>query len=203
LFRSLQGPERYVYWRRYDNRLALVEPQLNTRSTGEPQSKASVERLFTDRVLLDIPIVTMGPNGQPVIDLDELLINRASDLIGGPAAGLNPRLTKIAKIKAFPQNIEVAIEAPNRSGNLVTFHYSISLIPENTGYKPREADERVGYFTTVYRDLGQYDEQKKWTRYINRWHLEKRDPKLKLSPPKEPIVFYIEHTVPVRYRRWV
>lgn len=203
VFAGLQGPERYVYWRRYDNRLALVEPQLNTRSTGEPQSKASVERLFTDRVLLDIPIVTMGPNGQPVIDLDELLINKASDLIGGPAAGLNPRLSKIAKVKAFPQNIEIAIEAPNRSGNLVTFHYSISLIPENTGYKPREADERVGYFTTVYRDLGQYDEQKKWTRYINRWHLEKRDPKLKLSPPKEPIVFYIEHTVPVRYRRWV
>ncbi len=32
---------------------------------------------------------------------------------------------------------------------------------------------------------------------------EKRDSKLKLSPPKEPIVFYIEHTTPVRYRRWV
>ena len=28
-------------------------------------------------------------------------------------------------------------------------------------------------------------------------------PNLKLSPPKEPIVFYVEHTVPVRYRRWV
>ena len=40
-------------------------------------------------------------------------------------------------------------------------------------------------------------------RYINRWHLEKADPKLKLSPPKEPIVFYIEHTTPIRYRRWV
>jgi hypothetical protein len=40
-------------------------------------------------------------------------------------------------------------------------------------------------------------------RYINRWHLEKRDPSLKLSPPKEPIIYYVEHTVPVRYRRWV
>ena len=26
---------------------------------------------------------------------------------------------------------------------------------------------------------------------------------LKLSPPKQPIVFYLEHTVPVRYRRYV
>ena len=40
-------------------------------------------------------------------------------------------------------------------------------------------------------------------RYINRWHLRKRDPKLKLSPPVEPLVFYIEHTAPVRYRRWI
>ena len=39
--------------------------------------------------------------------------------------------------------------------------------------------------------------------YINRWHLEKRDPKLKLSPPKEPIRFYVEYTAPVRYRRWI
>src|SRR5690606_13357796 len=42
-----------------------------------------------------------------------------------------------------------------------------------------------------------------WVRYANRWHLEKRDPSLKLSPPKEPIVYYIEHTVPVRYRPYV
>jgi hypothetical protein len=55
----------------------LIEPQLETRSTGEIQSKHSVERLFTDRVLLDIPIATMGPNGQPVIDLDDLLVGKA------------------------------------------------------------------------------------------------------------------------------
>jgi hypothetical protein len=42
-----------------------------------------------------------------------------------------------------------------------------------------------------------------WQRRINRWHLEKADPSLQLSPPKKPIVFYLEHTVPVRYRRFV
>jgi hypothetical protein len=52
-------------------------------------------------------------------------------------------------------------------------------------------------------DLGKYDNDEKQVRYINRWRLEKRDPKLKVSPPIEPIVFYIEHTTPVRYRRWV
>jgi hypothetical protein len=217
VFAGLQGRDRPVYWKRYDNRLALIEPELETRSTGEPQSKSSVERLFTDYVITDVPIVCMGPGGQPVIDLDDLLVGKAAELarfrdrnrpqgaFGGRGAGpsYNTRLQRIVKTKAFPQNVEIAIEAPNADGVLVTMHYSISQIPESSGYKPREADERVGYFTTVYRDLGQYDEDKKWTRYINRWHLEKRDPKLRLSPPKEPIVFYIEHTVPIRYRRWL
>ena len=203
VFAGLQGPTRYVYWKRYDKRMALIQPETRTRSTGESHSKSSVKRLFTDRVLIDVPIVTMGPGGQPVIDLDDLLIGKASTFLGGRVSGLNSRLARIVSAKAFPKNIEIAIEVPVSDGRLATFHYSISLIPDSTGYKPRAADERIGYFTTVYRDLGQYDQEKKWSRNIDRWHLEKRDPKLKLSPPKEPIIFYIEHTVPVRYRRWV
>ena len=38
---------------------------------------------------------------------------------------------------------------------------------------------------------------------IHRWHLEKADPNLELSPPKQPIIFYLESKIPVRYRRWV
>ncbi|MCH7545207.1 MAG: zinc-dependent metalloprotease [Planctomycetes bacterium] len=203
IFAGLQGPTRYAYWKRFDKRMALIEPQLATRSTGDPESKSSVARLFTDRILADVPIVTMGPGGQPVINLNDLLIKNASKIFSRFLSGLNPRLTTITKAKAFPKNIEVAFEVPNAGGRLQSYHFSISLIPDNTGYKPRIADDRIGYFTTVYRDLGKYQPKDKWVRYINRWNLEKRDPKLKLSPPKEPIIFYIEHTVPVRYRRWV
>jgi hypothetical protein len=205
VFAGLQGPDMYVYWKQYDRRLALIAPEIGTRSTGESHTRDSVERLFTDRVLTDVPIICMGPSGQPVIDLDDLLLNRAGALMGGRGGGggLNSRLSRVVSAKAFPQNIEIELEAPNGSGKLTAMHYSISLIPDKNGYQPREADERIGYFMTVYRDLGKYDDKEKWVRYINRWHLEKRDPKLKLSPPKEPIVFYVEHTVPVRYRRWV
>jgi hypothetical protein len=37
-------------------------------------------------------------------------------------------------------------------------------------------------------------------RYVNRWHLEKKDPSAALSPPKQPIVFWLENTIPVKYR---
>ena len=85
-----------------------------------------------------------------------------------------------------------------------TIHYSFSQVPSTSnGYKARKADERIGYFTTAYSDLSKYTDDETRIRFINRWHLTKRDPKLKLSPPKEPIKFYVEHTTPVRYRRWI
>lgn len=202
LYAGLQLDDMYVYWRQYNKRLALVQPNVEVRSTGDQESKDSVKRLFTDRVVVDAPIVAMGQGGGPIIDMDELLVGKAPVFFGRSAAGINPALGAIKTAKAFPFNVELAFEAPV-GGQLRTFHYSISLIKDNPAYKPRLADQRVGYFTTAYNDLGKFKEPETWVRYINRWHLEKADPSLKLSPPKEPITFYIEHTTPIRYRRWV
>ena len=203
LWAGLQGGDRYFYWKRYDQRMAMIAPNMATRTTGDQESKASVENIFTDQVLLDVPIVAMGPSGQPVIDLDNLLVGNASSFFGRDGAGLNSRLTEVKSAKAFPENIEISVEGPVSGGAIREFHYSISVIPENTGYKPRVADTRVGFFTTSYLDLGKFNNDDKWVRYVNRWKLEKADPNLSMSPPREPIVFYIEHTVPVRYRRYV
>jgi len=200
---GLQGADLYVYWKRFDDRLALVAPNVGVRSTGDQESKAAVDRTFTDRVVLDVAIECMGPSGQPVIDLDGLLLGNASKFFGGQARGINARLARIETASSFPENIEVAWTVPAAGGRFKTYHWSISEIKGTPGFKPREADERVGYFTTAYLDLGQYERDEKWTRYINRWHIEKADPKRRLSPPKEPIVFYVEHTAPKRYRRFI
>lgn len=199
-YAGLQTGDAYVYWRRVDNRLVLLTPEIETRASEEQEIKSSVKRLFTDRVLLDLPIVAQGPSGQPVIELKDLLAGRTREFFGVNA---NARLATLKSAKAFPENIEISYEMPGDGSRLQEFHYSISRIPDNTGYKPRMADERIGYFTTVHRDLSQFKDEQKWVRYINRWNLEKRDPKLRVSPPKEPIVFYVESTVPVRYRRYV
>lgn len=212
-FAGLQSGQLYVYWKRLDNRMMLVAPETGNRSTGDAESKAGVKQVFTDRVLIDVPIVAMGPGGQPVIDLKDMLAGKVKEMfgagggvggfLGSGLAGANARLAGLKSAKAFPENIEISYEMPTAGGRMQEFHYSISRIPDSTGYTPRIADERIGYFTTVYRDLGKFTEQDKWVRYINRWNLEKADPRLKVSPPKEPIVFYIEYTTPVRYRRYV
>ena len=205
-YAGLQAGDVYVYWRQYDKHLALLTPMIDYRATGDKEAESSVKRLFTDRVLMEVPIVTMGPGGGPVIDVDAMLVNNPS-LSFSPAA-VNYGLTRngvysIHTAKAFENNVEIAFEVPDNSGVLKILHYSISDIPDSTGYTPRVADSRVGFFTTTYTDLAKYDDRETRVRYVNRWHLEKADSKLQLSPPKNPIVFYIEHTTPVRYRRWV
>lgn len=208
LFAGLQGGDRLLYWKQYDNRLALIEPNLDIRSDGDMESRSSVSRLFTDRVLVDIPILTMMPGGGPVIDLDELLVGNLGKFFGrsrfgGGMAGGNSRLTTIKTVKTFPRNVEISFEMPTGNGILKTYHYSISQLRGTPGFRPRQADDRVGYFTTTYSDYGKFKEDETKVRYIHRWHIEKADPRLKLSPPKVPIRFYIEHTTPVRYRRFV
>ena len=218
MFAGLQAEPLYVYWRKYGTRLALMEPNIDIRSNGDNESRASVSRLFTDSVILETSIVTMGPNGGPIIDLTQILVGNAPTFLGNQYRITNPALVTHKKVKAFPDNIEIAIEAPmmdsGRSmfgpsmqapspGRLKTLHYSISVITPNPAYQPRVADPRIGYFTTGYVDLGKYKENETKVRFINRWSLQKRDPSLKLSPPVKPIRFILEHTVPVRYRRWV
>jgi len=201
---GLQSGDRYLYWRRYNKQLALISPNLSTRSTGDAESLSSVRRLFTDTVVLRVPIATIGPGGGPVVDMDSLLVGQASKFFGSSV--VNRELTGVYSVKtakAFSSNVELAFELPTSKGKLQTLHYSISSLPTKSTYKPRAADQRIGYFTTSYSDLGKYSDNETRVRYINRWHLEKRDSKLKISPPKNPIVFYIEHTTPVRYRRWV
>ncbi|TWT56365.1 zinc-dependent metalloprotease [Allorhodopirellula solitaria] len=203
-YAGLQSGDWVVQWRRYDDRMALVVPNLSIRATGDAESKASVKRLFTDTVLLDVPILAIGPSGGPVIDMDSLLISNASKFFGRAVRITNSRLYSIESCKVFPKNVELAFEVVGSGGLLQTLHYSFSEVPgSSSGYKSRKADERVGFFTTSFSDLSVYEDEDTRVRFINRWHLEKRDPKLKLSPPKEPIRFYVEHTAPVRYRRWI
>jgi hypothetical protein len=212
-----QWQDLYGYWKRIDDQLVLMEPNLLQQARGGKQDaelRSAVERTYSDRVITSTKILSMAPGNRPVIDLDELLVKNSRTFTG--MAG-NAALATIGSVKAFPQNLEIPITLPmgggggnaalgipaGAGGEMVTLHYSISTIPK-TDYKPRESDERIGYFLTVFKDFAKNEPGgNQFVRYINRWNLQKRDPSLQLSPPTEPIVFYVEHTVPVRYRRWV
>lgn len=82
---------------------------------------------------------------------------------------------------------------------LVHFRYSLSALPDD-GYRPRLADDRVGHFFVQREDYSTDRTYRPTQRYISRWRLEKADPAAALSKPKQPIVFWLENTIPMEYR---
>ncbi len=180
---AVQTGDQYARWKRFGKRLALVEPNYAVISSGDKQSKDATQRVFTDRVILEVPILTMGPGGGPVIDLNSLFVNQATSFFGRVAAGANSRLATVEKAKTFPGNVELCYQMPLSSGRFAKLYYSIALIPSNTGYRPREADDRVGYFTTSIQDLGDPAADTPWKRYVNRWNIwRRRDPQSEGEP---------------------
>jgi uncharacterized protein DUF4953/uncharacterized protein DUF5117/uncharacterized protein DUF5118 len=80
------------------------------------------------------------------------------------------------------------------------FRYSVSELPP-PGFRSRLADDRVGHFFTQVQDYGTKDTNFETARrYIHHWRLEKQDPAAALSRPKQPIVFWMENTIPLQYR---
>jgi hypothetical protein len=187
-----------------DKKLLLLEKEVHWKGGG-PVGEV-VRRTYSDSVRRAVNIVTLH-NGSPVVDLNELLGAGAGTFFGSFGAQLDPSICRVSELKVFPQNVEVELTMPNRhSGEMTTLAYSISALPDPRmdEYQPRHADDRIGYFLTAYKDFS--DDKSagdRFVRLIHRWDLKKADPALAVSPPKKPIVFYIEKTIPYRYRKAV
>ena len=91
------------------------------------------------------------------------------------------------------------ITLPDVRSLFLGYHYTFAKLPD-VPMHARAADERVGYFTTEVLDFTSDVPRVPVQRYANRWRLEKSDPAAPLSEPKQPIVFWLDRNIPVRYR---
>jgi hypothetical protein len=192
-----------------------------TAATNTPAARATA-RSFPDSILGAAKI-----QSKPHPDRKSVLIDLA-DLLVADLPGLAPALSQIygpsayrfdkpnstlAGVKAFPENVlfEVwlhfvtdnprvsSMTLPDPRSVPISFKYDFSLLQE-TSFKPRPPDDRVGHFLTLRQDFTSDRPTSPYLRHINRWHLEKADPKAALSPPKVPIIFWLENTIPLEYR---
>ncbi|MDJ0557397.1 MAG: zinc-dependent metalloprotease [Microcoleaceae cyanobacterium MO_207.B10] len=205
--------------RQNQNNIQFVLPNINFRTDEtDPQFRA-VERSFSDSVLYSLPIEAINPQSQTLlIDLGnivmgELNLPSLAEMLPYDYS-INYQNSYISDAKVFPLNIEIESlysilnkdnaaylqSVPDSRAFNLKVHYSFSEIPINNGYQPRIADERVGYFISAYQDISDNNRREPFVRYIQRWHLEKQIPSAPLSPPLEPITFWIENTVPNEYR---
>jgi hypothetical protein len=211
--------EWVVLFKRVGERVQLIRRNVHYRApSGSPLERA-VKQNYTDSVLMALPVISINNmnNHSVVIDLADIFFTNFADLGFG---GLDRNRTSWHKIKTFPNNVELEVEATftgggrissyfggddgvaDRRGRTIVIHYSLAKLPE-PGYRPRYADDRVGYFLSAAKDFGSNDPDTNFVRQINRWRFEKADHRAKLSPPKKQLIWYVENNVPHEYRPFV
>lgn len=195
-----------AYFEKMNKQLVLMRVDPRYVEGSSPVTDVIKRSYGGNDILKTIPIITMQ-GGDAIIDLDGLFKADFSGIGRMGGGGINPGLSKWSEFKVFPNNIELSVDLAfmrGSSGRRMAFHYSLSRIPKDDGFKPRVADDRLGYFMTVRKDWNKKQSAKTlFDRYINRWNLQKSDESAELSPVKVPITWYIEKTVPIKYRRYV
>ncbi|MEP0869334.1 zinc-dependent metalloprotease [Trichocoleus desertorum AS-A10] len=227
LYSGLPTGDFLFQFRRVNQNIHFVVPNTYFRTRAGDPLQRSLDRSFSDSVLASLPIKSIHPKRKTVlVDLGPLLLNDFASLspvvswmLESPYS-IDSNKSYFGPAKAFPFNVEIEsvygfsggggesapsyINAlPDSRALTLRVHYSFSELPKNNPYRPRIADDRVGYFITAYQDFSDDNRREPFVRYINRWDLQKQDPDAALSPPKQPIVFWIENTVPLEYREAV
>src|SRR3989454_7823950 len=202
----------------------IIKNPTFTAETGTPAARATA-RSFPNGILASAKV-----KAKPHLERKSLLID-VSDLLVGDLSGFANALKEIykpseysfdknnssvASVKTFTENVLLELwlhytsanpktrstTLPDERSIPIVVKYEFSGLKE-TGYKPRLADDRVGFFLNVQQDFTSDHPVSPYVRNIHRWQLEKADPAAPLSPPKQPIVFWLENTIPVEYRDWM
>ncbi|TWT88531.1 hypothetical protein Mal64_20140 [Pseudobythopirellula maris] len=207
------GDDWVWQFRKVGDRILIVRRNVRFKAKKGSPSEQAVKLAYTDSVLYSLPIKSRKGSSY-IVDLTPVFF---SDLpqISQVLSGFNFSTTKStwSEVEGFPKNVELEVAATYTSGGYRSFdsvpdsrgvtlnvHYSISRLPTN-GYKPRLADDRIGYFVTALKDYSKPEDEDRFVRYVNRWNLEKADPSADVSTPKEPIKFWLDKTIPFKYRK--
>ncbi|MBX3438426.1 MAG: zinc-dependent metalloprotease [Planctomycetaceae bacterium] len=213
------GDEIIWTFKQVGDKVHVIRRNVRFRAKPDSPESSAVRLAYSDSVLYALPILTKTPGGQ-LVDVTQIFMSDDQQI--GQYIGFGFRFagdrSTFSAVKPFKKNLEIDVAAiysgpssmspdllntvADTRGVQIRVHYSISELPKvgSNGYKPRKADDRVGYFLTVLKDFSDREDDQHFVRYITRWHLKKKDPSIKLSPPEEPIRFYIEKTVPIWLR---
>jgi hypothetical protein len=208
--------EWVIVFHRAGDRVQVIRRNIHFKAPpGTPLEKA-LKQNYTDSIILSVPIIAMNPMGgmSTVIDFSDILLTDFAEIGLG---FLDRNRSGYHKVKGFANNLEIEVEATfagrggfvggndgvaDHRGVTLVIHYSFVRLPDPF-YRPRLADDRVGHFLSATRDYGANDPDNNFVRMVNRWRLEKADPRAKMSAPKKQIIWYIEDNVPNEYRPFV
>ena len=158
---------------------------------------------------VDAKAVNMTCDGKPLAHLLDVtsLLQRTFLLSSSSLLARATTPVRVISAKAFPLNLEFVVEfmTTDRNGEPepVSQHISLIRLPAEP-MVARVSDDRVGYIETSFVALGLNEQSGKWNEYIklcNRWRLEKAVASCTSGClPKKQILYYIDPSVPERWR---
>ena len=127
---------------------------------------------------------------------------------------LNLTKSKYAQLRSFSDNTDVVVDLSYDNPSVtadggpdiadpryvrVRMQHSFIAMPENN-FVPRKDDPRVGYFMTERNDLTSISPTP-YKDMIHHWDLQKKDSAAAMSEPVAPLVYWIENTTPLEFRK--
>lgn len=218
LDRNQLGENRVVRFIRSGPKVLLVQPNYQYRAdTDNLEEKKAVEQAFAQAVIWGFNLVAKEGD-KVLIDLTPFLLSDAHHVISRLKNGKqgvyklddSRSFINLERCKSFPKNNEFDalisfkgeakgnfIKSVTPSDQILTvfMHHSFIELPE-PGYKMREFDTRCGYYPFRYYDYATPIDQPLQKRFISRHRLEKTDPNVDFSAPKEPIIYYLDPGTP-------
>ncbi len=219
---------RLMEFRRVNRSVHLVHRNVRFRADAGPM-RTSLNDNTGDSVVEAFDIVSRNDStGHLLIEVSDFLTSdypeigdRLSLYFGGAPASLQGGKSYVKKARGFPDNTEIDVSltyqgssAPLIGGEAVPDYravpvgvrYSLFALPESKMQR-RRADDRVGYFVDAVKDFSRDQASTPYVRYVQRWRLAPSDTAAykrgELVEPAEPIVYYVDRTVPDRYREYV
>ncbi|HSF14043.1 MAG TPA: zinc-dependent metalloprotease, partial [Vicinamibacteria bacterium] len=195
----------------------VVQQNLDYRALGGPPDlERNVRESFATSVLAALPVES-EESGRVVVDGTPLFMRDATDIRGllRDRDQGSFRLDRarsaffMERTRAFPLNTEIEVTLTFESdepgslvrgvtpdGRSLTLRVHHSFLRAPTGYRPRNADSRIGVSSLSFKDYAAPFDRDPDVRWIRRWRLEKKDPTAERSEPVKPIVYYLDPAIP-------
>ena len=197
----------------------------NPLFTAEPGTAAerTVRQSFGDSIAGTVKILSAPhpERNSVLVDAGDLFLNdfngystQLNDAYPPGGFNFDKGSSYFGPVRSFPENTLFDLHLHYLTGNPkvssatlpdprsipLVVKYELSALRVSTGFQPRPADERVGHFLSVQQDFTSDRPKSPYRRHVHRWPLEKQDPSAAMSPPRQPIVFWLENTIPPEYR---
>jgi hypothetical protein len=214
---------------RKDKKVLIKDFDASTRAAGNDKGVNDGVKLNTpESILMAYDVYAEGPDKSVVVDMTAFFTGDPQDFsVKGAIPGamaVDSSKTNLDSVKAFPSNVEIRTQmtfmmGASRGGGLAAMmggggapytasrattlvHYSLVELPQ-VPMIGRLKDSRIGYFTTGFTQFGGDERPAQAIEFINRYRLEKKDPKADLSEPVKPIVYYVAREVPDKWKEYV